>query len=58
MTGHRYLGGFVGCADSEKQFITKKVNDWIDAVSKLAKIANDFPQAAYSGMQRSLQQDW
>jgi hypothetical protein len=31
---------------------------WEEAVSDLASVAPNFPQAAYSGLQKSLQQEW
>ena len=57
-TGYRYLGGFIGDSSSETNHIASKVHDWTEAVKCLALVASDYPQAAYSGMQRSLQQEW
>ena len=57
-TGHRYLGGFIGDSDSEARHISSQVLAWTEAVKQLATVAADYPQAAYSGMQRSLQQEW
>ena len=57
-TGYRYLGGFVGDQETEANHIASKVRDWAEAVESLSAVANDYPQAAYSAMQRSLQQEW
>jgi hypothetical protein len=35
-----------------------KTKDWAEAVSELAMVAERYPQAAYAGLQKSLQQEW
>ncbi len=35
-----------------------KIKDWAESVSELALIAKRYPQAAYAGLQKSLQQEW
>ena len=42
----------------EDKYLHEKVKDWEEATVKLSNIANDFPQAAYAVMQKSLQQEW
>ena len=56
--GHRYLGGYIGDNESEDKYLRDKVKDREEATAKLSGIAKDFPQAAYSVMQKSLQQEW
>jgi hypothetical protein len=36
----------------------EKPKNWEEAVADLAKVAPNFPQTAYSGLQKSLQQEW
>ena len=57
-TGNRYLGGFVGENDALQDWIRKKTKFWEEAVADLASAAPNFPQAAHSGLQKSLQQEW
>jgi hypothetical protein len=58
-TGQRYLGGFLGEEDALKAWIQGKTHNWAEAVKELASAANkNYPQTAYSGLQRSLQHEW
>ena len=56
--GHRYLGGFVGDRDMEEAWIREQVAAWGLAVKAVGEAGKYFPQSAYAGMQRSLQQEW
>jgi hypothetical protein len=56
--GSRYLGGFIGDSAAQQTWIEKKTRDWAAAVNELALVAPRFPQAAYAGLQKSLQQEW
>jgi hypothetical protein len=56
-TGYRYLGAFIGEKDARDTWIKEKVVNWIDAVTELASAAVKYPQAAYTGLQKSLQQE-
>ena len=53
--GRKYLGGFIGSADSKEDWLNEKVADWADAVETLAKIAVQYPQTAYVGFVFCLQ---
>ena len=57
VTGHRYLGGFIGDAAAEGEWIKEKVQGWTELVSLLAGVAHKHPQSAYAGLQKSLQQE-
>jgi hypothetical protein len=57
-TGHRYLGGYIGEKESLDLWIQEKVSNWTEAVKELASVADIFPQSAYAGLQKSLQQEW
>jgi hypothetical protein len=59
LTGTRYLlGGYVGEEWDQNDWIVKQAKKWTDAVGKLAYVAENHPQAAYAGLQKSLQQEW
>jgi hypothetical protein len=57
-TGHRYLGGFIGDQDAFKNWIQEKTQHWSEVVMDLVSVAKIFPQFAYSGLKKSLQQEW
>jgi hypothetical protein len=38
--------------------LAKKTKFWTEAVTDLTSVTQAFPQAAYSGLQKSLQQEW
>ena len=58
VTGHRYLGDFIGDAAAEREWLKEKVQEWKESVSVLAGIAHNYPKSAYAGLQKSLQQEW
>ena len=58
VTGSRYLGGFVGERETERQWVRTKVEGWVESVKTLAGVARKHPQSAYAGLQKSLQQEW
>ena len=56
--GKRYLGRFLGSAATRSEWMKSKVDAWTAAVETLAKIAVNFPQAAYIGFVLCLQNEW
>jgi hypothetical protein len=58
VTGTRYLGGFVGSAEDQSDWVKSKTSDWVAAVHELSQVAARYPQSAYAGLQKSLQQEW
>jgi hypothetical protein len=58
LTGSRYLGGFIGEAPEQLSWIQEKTEGWVDSVKELAMVAEQYPQAAYAGLQKYLQQEW
>ena len=56
VTGHRYLGGFLGDVLAEREWLGKKIQGWKESVAILAGVALKHPQSAYAGLQKSLQQ--
>ena len=58
VTGARYLGGFVSKDLDQTLWVEAQAKKWPDAVGVLAYVAENHPQAAYAGLQKSLQQEW
>ena len=56
--GQRYLGGFVGSATARDEWLAPQIQDWIFGIEKLALVARRFPQTAYAGLTKSLQNEW
>ena len=58
VTRSRYLGGFLGEQETERQWASTKIEVWAESVKTLAGVACKQPQSAYAGLQKSLQQEW
>jgi hypothetical protein len=56
--GNCYLGGFIGEDEALNEWLGEKTKFWTEAVTDLTPVTQAFPQAAYSGLQKSLQQEW
>ena len=56
--GSRYLGGFVGDPKLRDEWLDEKTSFWTTVIGELAATARLYPQSAYTGLQRSLQQEW
>ena len=41
--GHRYLGGFIGDVDAEREWLRGKVQGWTESVNVLAGVAHKHP---------------
>ena len=57
-TGNRYLGGFIGEAAPQEEWVREQTAAWAVAVTTLATVCKRYPQLAYAGLQKSLQQEW
>jgi hypothetical protein len=53
VTGHRYFGGFLGANEDLQAWLRDKVSSW-----EYAGIAPKYPQTVYTGLQKSLQNEW
>ena len=53
VNGNRYLGGFVGDTEKEREWIEEKMKEWVKAVEAVAEVSKYVPQSAYAGMQRA-----
>ena len=58
VSGHRFLGGFVGEKDEVHDFVLEKVTTWTSGVIKLAEAAEFYPQAAFAALSKSMQFQW
>ena len=58
VTGHRYLGGYIGDKEAEGRWLPAKIKGWTDPLEILAGVAQKHPQSAYAGLKKSLQQEW
>ena len=56
--GARHLGAAIGSRKSKEEFITKKVDEWIDEVKVLADIASTQPHAVYSALTHGVFGRW
>jgi hypothetical protein len=58
VTGHRYLGVFLGANEDLQAWLKDKASTcWEHAIGELADIAPKYPQKAYTGLQKSLQNE-
>ena len=55
VTGHRYLGGYIGDAEAERGWLQDKVQGWMESVKILSRVAHKHLQSAYAGLKKSLQ---
>jgi hypothetical protein len=55
--GSRYLSSFIGEASAQQYWIEERTNTWVESITELAMAAEQYPQAAYTGLQKSLQQE-
>ena len=58
VTGHRFLGGFLGSRSERDEYVMSKVHKWVEHVDVLAGAAVTQPQLAYAALSRSLQHEW
>ena len=58
VTGHQYLGGFIGDSEAEKRWLAGKVTGWAESVETLTGVSRKHPQSAYARLHKSLHQEW
>ncbi|KAL7533156.1 hypothetical protein ACHAXR_005075, partial [Thalassiosira sp. AJA248-18] len=56
--GKRYLGGFIGSAETKNQWLGGMVSKWVQAVQTFAQLAPRYPQTVYCGFTFCLQNEW
>ena len=58
VTGHYYLGGYIGGRETEGSWLATKMKGWTESVTILTGIARKHLQSAYARLQKPLQQEW
>ena len=58
MSGHRYLGSFIGDLNQRNALVQMKMNNWVKHVCVFSDIAAAQPQLAYVTVARPLQHKW
>ena len=58
VTGHRFLGGFIGSHSEREEYVVSKVRRWVGHINVLAEAASTQPQLAYAALTKSLQHEW
>ena len=56
--GERYLGGAIGTCTFIRQFIERRVEQWVKELKNLCKIAETQPHAAYAAFTHGLSSRW
>ena len=56
--GYKYLGSYIGSEAGQVQYVNGQVNEWIDDVNALAKIAKSEPQLAYAAYVYGMSKRW
>lgn len=55
---HRFLGGVIGSPSQKKEYVRKKVQQWLEYTEKFAVAAQKSPQAVHTVFTKSLQFEW
>ena len=58
LTGHRFLGSFVGSELDQNEWLKGKTDFWAKSIKKLAEIAKSDPHSAFVAVSKSLQNEW
>ena len=58
ITGSPYLGIFVGDRAAEDRWLAEMVQYWKESMKTLSRVTCNHQQSAYTGMKKSLQQEW
>ena len=56
--GSRYLGGYIGDAVTQVEWLCEKMQYWKGRLKTIAGVEHKYLQASYTGIQKSLQQEW
>jgi hypothetical protein len=56
--GSRYVRSFLGSKAALSEWLEPQIAQWVRGVESLAKVARRYPQTAYTGLAKSLQQEW
>jgi len=56
--GYKYLGSYIGNEEGQARYVNSQLNEWIDDVNDLAKIAKTEPQLAYAAYVYGMSKRW
>ena len=56
--GHKHLGAALGSRSYLEEYVSEKVEDWVNQVTKLAEYAISQPQASYAAFTFGLRHRW
>ena len=56
--GERHMGAVIGSAEYKEEYVSLKVNKWVEDVEELANIAKDEPQATYASYTKAICHRW
>ena len=58
VTGHRFLGGFIGASEDVEKWVHNKVSIWTKSIERLSQAAKSEPHLANVSLTKSLQNEW
>ena len=56
--GQRYVGGYIGSAETQEEWLAPMMVKWTEAVKTFAAVAGKYPQTTYAGFAMCLQLEW
>ena len=56
--GHKHLGAVLGSRSHLEEYVSEKVVDWVNEVTRLAEFAVSLPQACYAAFTFGLKHRW
>ena len=57
-SGERHMGAVVGSVQHKEDYVSKKVEKWVQDIDQLTNIAKDEPQAALSSFTKAISHRW
>ena len=56
--GERHMGAVIGSKEFKEQYVSNKVQKWVEDIEELSKIAKDEPQLVYSSFTKAICHRW
>ena len=56
--GERHMGAVIGSTEFKEEYVSQKINKWIEDITTLSNIAKDEPQAVYSSYTKAISRRW
>ena len=57
-SGERHMGAVIGSSEFKEEYVSAKVQKWIEDIEELALIGKDEPQAVYSSFTKAIAHRW